>query len=100
MNRNPVALQTEGPSRYYTLDEVYKRLRLWGFDAADANLNILLPKNRIFRRDIPEILVSGSGLKELFEPWRKASLESGILNAQAHAPYPSWLPLMGKRTRR
>ncbi len=96
MNRNPVALQTEGPSRYYTLNEVYQRLRLWGFDAADTNLNILLPKNRIFRRDVPEILVSGSGLKELFEPWRKASLESGILNAQAHAPYPSWLPLMGK----
>ena len=69
----------------YSLKDTYLKIREWGFDAADANLNALLPKARVLRRDIPKLLVNGGkDCMALFQPWADAAKNAGIENAQAH----------------
>ena len=67
---NRIAVQTAGPDAYLGLPETYRKIREWGFDAADAGLDHLLPYADIRAGKIPDILVrGGKDCMELFRPW-------------------------------
>ena len=87
-----IGVQTNGLSERYSIEGAYRLLREAGFDAADVGLNSLLPYREIVeKRKSP--LFGGSLEESLrhFLPYKEAAEKYGILNAQAHAPYPSWV---------
>ncbi len=87
---NRIAVQTAGPDAYLGLPETYRKIREWGFDAADAGLDHLLPYADIRAGKIPDILVrGGKDCMELFRPWADGASAAGVDNYQAHAPFPS-----------
>ena len=87
---NRIAVQTGGPEERYGIDKTYQKVKEWGFDAVDVNLDHLLPGKDIIAGNIPEVLVrGGTECMELFRPWGEASKHFGIDNYQAHAPFPS-----------
>lgn len=87
---NRIALQTGGPEERLGVDETYRRVREWGFDAVDANIDHLLPYGQIREGMIPDVLVrGGKECTELFRPWAEAAGKYGVDNYQAHAPFPS-----------
>lgn len=87
-----IAVQTAGPQELYGVRETYRKIREWGFDAVDANVDQLLGYRAIGNNEIPAALLgSGRELDELFAPWAEAAKETGIDNYQAHAPFPSYV---------
>lgn len=98
---NRIAVQTMGITERYGMAGGYVKIRDWGFDAADANIHTVLRKAQILKRDIPDVLVrGGSDCMALFRPWGEAARAAGIENAQAHAPFPSWLPFCRETNRK
>ena len=87
---NKIAVQTGGTEKLYSVKEAYKRIRDWGFDAVDANIDHVLPCNDIGKGTIPETLIRGGrDCMALFDPWKEGAQEAGLDNYQAHAPFPS-----------
>jgi len=89
---NKIAVQTGGPEERFGIDETYRKVKEWGFDAVDANIDHLLSWSDITHNRIPEVLIKGGReCMDLFRPWGEASRKYGIDNYQAHAPFPSWV---------
>lgn len=89
---NRIAVQTGGPEERLGVDETYRKVKEWGFDAVDANIDHLLGYSDIAHNDIPEVLVRGGrDCMELFRPWAEAAKKYGVDNYQAHAPFPSYV---------
>ena len=89
---NKIAVQTGGPEERIGVDETYRKVKEWGFDAVDANIDHLLSGGDIVKNRIPDILVDGGkDCMELFTPWRDAAAKYGIDNYQAHSPFPSYV---------
>ena len=87
---NRIGVQTSGPAERLGIAETYRRVREWGFDAVDVNINDMLTKPMIQEDRIPEVyLRGGRDFLELFRPFAEASEATGIANGQAHAPIPS-----------
>ncbi|MBO7385936.1 MAG: sugar phosphate isomerase/epimerase, partial [Clostridia bacterium] len=87
---NRIAVQTGGPEERLGVDETYRKVKEWGFDAVDANIDHLLGYSAIAHNEIPEVLVRGGrDCMELFKPWKEGAEETGLENYQAHAPFPS-----------
>lgn len=87
-----IAVQTAGIEEIYGAKEAYGKIREWGFDAVDANIDHLLGYRAIVNNEIPAYLVEGG--EEFFErlkPWRDGAKETGLANYQAHAPFPSYV---------
>ena len=55
---NPIAVQTGGPEERLGIDETYRSIRDWGFDAVDVNVDHLLAYGDIREGRIPGILVT------------------------------------------
>ena len=88
-----IGVQTSGLTKYLGVDGAYQAIREAGFDAADVNLDNLLRYADI--KDhlrVPAFDKDGEESLAYFQPWKDAAEKYGILNAQAHAPYPSYLP--------
>ncbi len=89
---NKIAVQTGGTEKLYGTAEAYGRIKDWGFDAVDANIDHVLSGGNITKNDIPELLIKGGReCMELFKPWRDGAKTYGVDNFQAHAPFPSWV---------
>lgn len=86
---NRISLQTGGPEERFGVDETYRLVKEWGFDAVDANIDHLCSWNQLVNNRIPETLLKGGrDCAELFRPWADASKKHGVDNYQAHAPFP------------
>lgn len=85
-----IGVQTGGLTRLYGIDGAYRAIRDAGFDAADVNLDELLPYRDILEQRRPAVF-SGAFEENWFRPYRDAAEKYGIVNAQAHAPFPSWV---------
>ena len=87
-----IGVQTGGLTRLYGIDGAYKAIRDAGFDAADVNLDELMSYRDIVDQRRPPVF---SGTAEdsfsYFQPYRDAAEKYGVANAQAHAPFPSWV---------
>lgn len=87
-----IGVQTGGLTRLYGIDGAYRAIREAGFDAADVNLDELLCYRDILDQKRPPVF---SGTIEesfsYFQPYRDAAEKYGIVNAQAHAPFPTWV---------
>ena len=87
---NRIAVQTGGPDQRFGLKEAYRKIREWGFDAVDANIDHLLSYGDICEGRIPDVLVrGGKDCMALFTPWAEGARAAGVENYQAHAPFPS-----------
>ena len=85
-----IGVQTGGLTRLYGIDGAYRAIREAGFDAADVNLDELLPYRDILDQKRPPVF-SSTFEECYFHPYRAAAEKYGIVNAQAHAPFPSWV---------
>ena len=87
-----IGVQTGGLTRLYGIDGAYKAIRDAGFDAADVNLDELMSYRDIVEQRRPPVF---NGTAEdsfsYFQPYRDAAEKYGVANAQAHAPFPSWV---------
>ena len=87
-----IGVQTGGLTRLYGIDGAYRAIRDAGFDAADVNLDELMSYRDIVEQRRPPVF---SGTAEdsfsYFQPYRDAAEKYGVANAQAHAPFPSWV---------
>ena len=89
---NKIAVQTGGTEKLYSVKEAYRRIRDWGFDAVDANIDHVLSGGNITKGMIPPVLIKGGReCMDLFKPWAEGAKEAGIENYQAHAPFPSYV---------
>ncbi len=87
---NQIGVQTSGPAERLGLDETYRRIREWGFDAADVNINDVLTMSEIREGRIADVFVRGGReCTEVFRPFAEAARKHGVENFQAHAPIPS-----------
>jgi len=87
----PVSIQTAGITDFYSIDEIYKRIKEAGFDGVDANFNPIMSSAAIVRKEkFP--FVSDPDFLRYFDPWKDAAKKYGLENFQAHAPYPCMLP--------
>ena len=50
---NRIAVQTGGPEERLGVDETYRKVKEWGFDAVDANIDHLLGYSTIAHNEIP-----------------------------------------------
>ena len=85
-----IGVQTGGLTRLYGIDGAYRAIRDAGFDAADVNLDELLGYRDILDQKRPAVF-GGAFEESWFRPYRDAAEKYGIVNAQAHAPFPSWV---------
>ncbi len=83
-----IGVQTNGLTQLYGVDGAYRVMKAAGFGAADVSLNALLPY-----RDIVDKKKSDAFEESLaaFREYAEAAEKHGIVNAQAHAPYPSYV---------
>ena len=51
---NKIAVQTGGPEERLGIDETYRMVKEWGFDAVDANIDHLLSGRSIVEGNIPQ----------------------------------------------
>ena len=87
-----ISVQTGGPEEIFGVDETYRKIKDWGFDAVDASLDHLLSCGDIRDGKIPDVLVTGGkACTELFRPWAEASKKYSLDNYQAHAPFPTYV---------
>ena len=93
---NKIAVQTGGPEERLGIDETYRMVKEWGFDAVDANIDHLLSGRSIVEGNIPQALIAGGeDCMALFKPWAEAAKKYGVDNYQAHAPFPSLVHPVG-----
>ena len=87
-----IGVQTGGLTGLYGIDGAYRAIREAGFDAADVNLDELLSYRDIIEQRRPTVF-NGTMEESLpyFRPWRDAAEKYGVVNAQAHAPFPSYV---------
>lgn len=87
-----ISVQTGGPVTYYGIDEGYRKIREWGFDAVDANIDQLMTGKEIRENSFSDLFVKGGDdFMDLFTPYAEAAKKYGIDNYQAHAPFPSYI---------
>ena len=88
----PIGVQTGGLTAVYDIDGTYRVIKEAGFDAVDVNLDELLSYKPIVGREhVPVFDAEGDESLEYFRPWKDAAEKYGLINAQAHAPYPSFV---------
>jgi len=90
-----IGVQTAGMEEIYGTDGAYRLIAECGFDAADANIDLLLPGKMIVQKKIPSIFLGNDkDCLPAFLPWRDAAIKYKLGNDQAHAPFPSciWSP--------
>ena len=81
----------------YGVDGAYRAVREAGFDAVDACLDHLLSYGAIRRQEhAPVFDAEGEESQAYFKPWKDAAEKYGILNFQAHAPFPSYVEGSGE----
>ena len=93
-----IGVQTCGLDRLYGVDGAYREMKAAGFGAADVNLNdhysyrdiVTGQRSPVFSGPLEESLA-------VFKPYRDAAEKYGVLNAQAHAPFPSWVAGMDEQ---
>jgi len=87
----PISMNTSGPTRAYGLENAYRVIKEAGFDAVDASIDMLMPYAMANQRLLPEALTAGSDkdLLAVFAPWREGARAYGLVNYQAHAPFPT-----------
>lgn len=88
-----IGVQTGGLTELYGVDGAYQAIKDAGFDAADVNLDEYLLYRDVLDQKRPPIY--GGTVEEsypYFQPYKDAAEKYGIINAQAHAPFPSWVP--------
>ena len=87
-----IGVQTNGVTQLYGVDGAYREMKEVGFDAADVSLNTLLPYQDIVnQKQSPAFKDTLEESLSFFQPYRDAAEKYGIENAQAHAPYPSYV---------
>ncbi len=87
-----IGVQTGGVTQIYGIDGAYRVIKEAGFDAVDANLDELMPYRAIAHKEhVPAFDAEGEESLKYFQPWKDAAEKYGVLNSQAHAPFPSWL---------
>ncbi|MBR6568913.1 MAG: sugar phosphate isomerase/epimerase [Clostridia bacterium] len=86
-----LGIQTGGTENVLGIDKAYELIRNCGFTAADVNLDRLFPVRQVKAKQ-HSAAFEGTDAEILsrFEPWKKASEKYGIVNYQAHAPFPSY----------
>ena len=87
-----IAVQTGGLEEIYGIDGAYRAVQEAGFDAVDANVDHVFPPKNIKDHVIPEVLAPGAsetGLAAYFRQYKDAARKYGLVNYQAHAPFPS-----------
>ena len=87
-----IGVQTAGPTELYGIDGAYRVIREAGFDAVDVNLDDLLRYQEILDQKRPNVF-NGTAEESYpyFQPYKDAAEKYGIVNAQAHAPFPTWV---------
>ena len=87
-----IGVQTGELTRIYGVDGAYRAIKEAGFDAVDVNLDELLPGSAIRElRRAPVFDAEGEESLSFFKPWKDAAAQTGLVNSQAHAPFPSCL---------
>lgn len=87
-----IGVQTNGITQLYGVDGAYRVMKEAGFDAADVSLNSLLSYQDIMQqRKTPAFQDTLEAGLSCFLPYREAAEKYGVQNAQAHAPYPSYV---------
>ena len=94
-----IGVQTAGPTELYGIDGAYRVIREAGFDAVDVNLDDLLRYQEILDQKRPNVF-NGTAEESYpyFQPYKDAAEKYGIVNAQAHAPFPTWVSDSTERT--
>jgi len=88
-----IGVQTGGIEEIFGVDETYRLVKECGFDAVDVNLDHLFGGNEIRKMErSPVFDAEGEELLSYFKPWKEAAAKYGVVNYQAHAPFPSCLP--------
>ena len=91
-----IGIQTNGLSQIYGIEGAYREMKAAGFDAADVGFNALLGYQDIVqRRGAPAFDGDWEQALPYFRPFRDAAEKYGVENAQAHAPYPSYVDGLG-----
>ena len=87
-----IGVQTGGLSRLYGTDGAYRAIREAGFDAVDVNLDELFNPRQVWEKTpVPAFDAEGEECLRYFRPWKDAAEKYGLINYQAHAPFPSCL---------
>ena len=88
-----LGIQPGGAENVLGTDKTYELIRSCGFTAADVNLDRLFPNMQVkaWERS-PHFEGSDEEILERFRPWKDAAQKHGIVNYQAHAPFPSYMP--------
>lgn len=87
-----IGVQTSGLTELYGIDGAYRAIKEAGFDAADVNLDGLLSYRDILEQKRPPVF-SGTVQESqpYFQPYKDAAEKYGVINAQAHAPFPTYV---------
>ena len=88
-----ISVQLGGLADRFGVEEAYRMIGEAGFDAVDVNpLPILTgPEIRAYKRS-PILDMDENEILSFFRPYGDAAAKYGLLNGQAHAPYPSCMP--------
>ena len=88
-----ISVQLGGVVERFGVEESYRMIREAGFDAVDVNpLPILTGAEiRAYKRS-PVLDMDEKEILSVFAPYREAAEKYGLVNFQAHAPYPSCMP--------
>lgn len=86
-----IAMNTSGPTRAFGLENAYRVIKEAGFDAVDASIDMLMPTTAVTSRSLPELLKDENekDLLAAVSPWREGARTYGLINNQAHAPFPT-----------
>lgn len=88
-----IGVQTNGPHKYYPLDECYRIIKEAGFDGVDAGIGSLFRTDDIFaKQHCPIFDGSDMDVVEAVRPWKDGARKYGLENFQAHAPFPTHRP--------
>lgn len=88
-----ICVQSGGLEDLFGVDEAYRLISAAGFQGVDANVNhLLMPQDIRDRKRPAAFTLSGEASLAYFRPWKEAAEKYGLINEQAHAPYPSCLP--------
>ena len=89
-----IAVQSGGMEERLGIEGTYRMIKETGFDAVDANLDHLFHGHEI-RQHMRSALLDGpeEAMLESCRPWKEGAEKYGLENYQAHAPFPSALPV-------
>ena len=87
-----IGVQTAGPVELYGIDGAYRVIKEAGFDAVDVNLDDFLRYHDVLDQKQPPVFnCTVEESYPYFQPYKDAAEKYGIVNAQAHAPFPTWV---------